>query len=74
MTLENCKTSLMMINLRFKNPYRNDEPPISDKGDEKILIKDKPKFVFKDFNDNEIFSVYHFDQLNILAPKGISII
>ena len=67
-----------MINLRFKNPYRNDEDPLSENEDEDIEMeerKTRPKFTFKinnnsqDLATNEELLIYEFDPLKVLAPK-----
>lgn len=62
-----------MINLRFKNPYRNDEPPVSENEDEDMEAMNnikRPKFTFKNLSEDVLLTVYEFDQLKILAPKG----
>jgi hypothetical protein len=58
-----------MFNIRFKNPYRNDEPPLSDDelGEKE---KHKQKFLYKDANDNIVLEIKAFDMTKLLAPKG----
>ena len=58
-----------MLTVRFKNPYRNDEPPLSD---DEIEEKNKKKFEFKDDKTNVLLEVKEFDNAKFLAPKGIN--
>lgn len=58
-----------MFNIRFKNPYRNDEPPLSD-DDVEEKEKYKQKFQFRDSNENILFEIKAFDIAKLLAPKG----
>jgi hypothetical protein len=61
-----------MFNIRFKNPYRNNEPPLSDDEFEE-KEKYKQKFQFKDTNNSVLLEVRAFDIAKLLAPKGIII-
>jgi hypothetical protein len=72
----NFISSLQMLNLRFKNPYRSDEL-ISDDDDDSAMVveqeavlKTRPKYIFKTEVGDEELIVYEFDQLKILSPKG----
>ena len=58
-----------MLTVRFKNPYRNDEPPLSD---DEIEEKNPKKFEFKDDAMNVLLEVKEFDNAKFLAPKGIN--
>jgi len=58
-----------MFTVRFKNPYRSDEPPISD---DEIEEKNQKKFEFKDKEMNVLLEVKEFDSAKYLAPKGIN--
>lgn len=57
-----------MLNFRFKNPYRSDEPPVSDEEAEKT--EDLPFFSFKVDTDGKILNIFEFDNTRLLAPKG----
>ena len=56
-----------MLNLRFKNPYRSDEPTISDTEDS-INNLEIPSYVFS--SDKENIVIFEYDQRKVLAPKG----
>ncbi len=58
-----------MFNVRFKNPYRNDEPPLSDQ-EIKEKEKNKIKFQFLDSNGNTLLEIRAFDNSKLLAAKG----
>jgi hypothetical protein len=72
----NFISSLQMLNLRFKNPYRSDELISDDDDDSAIVVeqeavlKTRPKYIFKTEVGDEELIVYEFDQLKILSPKG----
>jgi hypothetical protein len=55
--------------VRFKNPYRNDEPPLSDQ-EIKEKEKNKIKFQFLDSNGNTLLEIRAFDNSKLLAAKG----
>lgn len=58
-----------MLNFRFKNPYRADEPPSSDEELNKI---ENLSYEFKG-KSNSVCKIYEFDNRKLLAPKGFSI-
>jgi len=55
-----------MLNFRFKNPYRADEPPVLD---EELNKEENSTFLFKGKNKSS-FKIYEFDNTKLLAPKG----
>lgn len=57
-----------MLNFRFKNPYRSDEPPVSD--DEIEKTEDLKFFSLKVDKEEKIFNIFEFDNTRLLAPKG----
>lgn len=57
-----------MLNLRFKNPYRTDEPLVSDHEDPGNDV-DIPSYVFS--SENQKLVIFEYDQRKVLAPKGI---
>lgn len=67
-TIYNLATSLALFNVRFKNPYKNDEPPLSD---QEIKEKNKTKFQFLDSNENTLLEIKSFDNSKLLAAKGM---
>jgi hypothetical protein len=69
-TLENFKNSLTMLNIRLKNPYRSDEPPLSDTENELNKPEDMDKYIFKNTEGEVLLDVYEYDKLKLLAPKG----
>ncbi len=69
-TLHNLATSLALFNIRFKNPYRNDEPPLSDQEMEE-KEKNKIKLRFRDSYKNTVLEIKAFDNSKLLAPKGM---
>lgn len=58
-----------MLNLRFKNPYRSDEPALSDT---EVNNDSMPSYVFKG-KEKAILKIFEFDNTRVLAPKGIYI-
>ena len=58
-----------MFLVRFKNPYRIEEPTILD-SDDVDMCYEIPYFSFST-QKGQHFCIYNFDQRKILAPKGI---
>jgi len=55
-----------MLNFRFKNPYRADEPTVSE---QELNNEKNSSFLFKGKNKSS-FKIYEFDNTKLLAPKG----
>ena len=59
-----------MFAIRFKNPYRNDEPPLPE---DEIVEEEKKqiKFHLKDSETHILLEVKAFDNAKFPASKGI---